>query len=415
MDHQQIHLTETVFFPEGSGYILVKILQDVAYGSKVAIVRSITNDELYIRKEPCISDGLTYEYQGHRHVEVNTYLKLGDYARTPRLEGWTEYHDSRSGHEQARTTVTYWQYCNAGTLDDVSKTLEAAGRRMPEPCVWYIMAQMLSIIADMHDRGVSQNDEHSGNWFLHFDLEDDELPRLLLGDLDIARIKAGATPEQWTEALDSSMPRVKDVLPSLMAPGYEPDYPEGAEILLSEAEEIYSEALMDRIHALNEVYVGTFSSEAAFLRLVRDRAQSASDYLTQHFSTDAVHCHCGIFNIRSAELPYCITLPVGQLASLPPTHQLQGFVRWGIAKLDPSNGRPDEVVKRPEQSGRLPHMENVVSEHPYNRQWADDEEELLVNTEYIPDPHAWVFNNDGNDNDNHDNDSDDSDAEAVWV
>lgn len=279
---------------------------------------------------------------------------------------------------------------------------------------------MLSIIADMHDRGASQNDEHSGNWFLHFDSEDGELPRLLLGDLDIARIKAEATPEQWTEALDSSMPRIKDVLLSLMAPGYEPDYPEGAEILLSEAEEIYSEALMDRIHALNEVYVGTFSSEAAFLRLVRDRAQFASDYLTQHFSTDAVQCHCGIFSIRSAELPYCIALPAGQLASLPPTHQLQGYVRWGIAKLDPSNGRPDEVVKRPEQSGRLPHMENVVSEHPYNRQWADDEEELLVNTEYIPDPHAWVFSNDGNDNDNHDNDSndnnsDDSEAEAVWV
>lgn len=99
MDYQTVHATETVLFPEGSGYILVKFLQNVAYTSKVAIVRSITDDKLYIPKEPCISHELSYQLRGHKDVEVNAFLRLGDYQKTSRLVGRTEYQDSQPSYE----------------------------------------------------------------------------------------------------------------------------------------------------------------------------------------------------------------------------------------------------------------------------------------------------------------------------
>lgn len=158
---------------------------------------------------------------------------------------------------------------------------------MPEPCAWYIMVHMLAITADMQDRGVSQSDEHGGNWFLHFESEDDELPQLPLDDLDFAKVKADEPPDQWRNALDGSMPRVKEALLSLMTPGYDTSFPEESELLPKDAEAAYSEALIGRDSVLDEDCVSHFSSGSDSAVLIQWISETASTMIRLQYYTAA--------------------------------------------------------------------------------------------------------------------------------
>ncbi|KAK4917119.1 hypothetical protein LTR66_016968 [Elasticomyces elasticus] len=128
-------VSKAVLFPEGPGFILVKILQPDK-NALVCLVRSLDDGQLYVRKEtgPEKLEGPTDVVS----KEVQAARALQHLDVIPKLIGWTNDEDKRQDQ----------QY-------------------LPESWIWYFLQSMLSTNLKFWDAGVCHGDGHGFNFFLH--------------------------------------------------------------------------------------------------------------------------------------------------------------------------------------------------------------------------------------------------------
>jgi len=115
-------------------------------------------------------------------------LLVEDVTGVTKLRGWVNYMD-----ELGRMyTVTYWNYCNAGTLHGAIMKARSMRRDLPEiwVCDWFY--SMLSVLLTIHRLGLAHEDGHQNNWFLHH-CSHRSIPMITLGDFGNSTI-SGSRP-----------------------------------------------------------------------------------------------------------------------------------------------------------------------------------------------------------------------------
>jgi serine/threonine protein kinase len=168
-----------IYFPEGAGYLLVKVLQTKCDGpeieSNVTLVRSLEDNKLYVRKTveltECTCTGIPNE------IEFNPSFEL-----VPRVKDVTKYVDSPFGDY-------YWaictEFCNGGDLRGLMDVYCQDGySSMPEILIWKFIADFCKILSFLSENKIHHKDIWPQNIFLRYsdDDPDDSLPDFVLGD-----------------------------------------------------------------------------------------------------------------------------------------------------------------------------------------------------------------------------------------
>ncbi|KAF7507998.1 hypothetical protein GJ744_009895 [Endocarpon pusillum] len=171
--------SNAIYFPEGAGYLLVKVLQtrcdSPEIESNVVLVKSLDDNKLYVRKTvavtACSATGIPNE------VEFNLCFDL-----IPCVKNITKYVDSpRGGY--------YWvictEFCNGGDLRGLLNIYCGKGRSaMPELVIWKFVADFCKILNFLSENKVEHKDLWPQNIFLRYSEKnlDDYLPDFVLGD-----------------------------------------------------------------------------------------------------------------------------------------------------------------------------------------------------------------------------------------
>ena len=171
--------SNAIYFPEGAGYLLVKVLQtrcdNSEIESNVVLVKSLDDNKLYARKTveltDCSATGIPNE------IEFNLSFDL-----IPRVKDITKYVDSPWGDY-------YWtictEFCNGGDLRGLLNIY--CGDKtsaMPELLIWKFVADFCKILNFLNENKVEHKDIWPQNIFLRYSEEnlDDCLPDFVLGD-----------------------------------------------------------------------------------------------------------------------------------------------------------------------------------------------------------------------------------------
>lgn len=182
---------KVIFFPEGHGFVFISILATTG-SSKVVIVKSLKDRELYVRKESEPEAIMQQETIQSREARLNRTLT--DIDGIPNLIGWIEYHDEQSSNNFV--TATYWELYNRGTLEQLRLRLQARAQSLPEDCLLSIYSQMLKVMMQTFERGVLHTDAHAENWLV--DMKNGALPKLGLCDWDMVETKPTEHPRSCT-------------------------------------------------------------------------------------------------------------------------------------------------------------------------------------------------------------------------
>jgi serine/threonine protein kinase len=168
-----------IYFPEGAGYLLVKVLQttldDPEIESNVMLVKSLEDNKLYIRKTveltDCSETGIPNE------IEFNPSFEL-----VPHVKDVTKYVDAPSGDY-------YWavctEFCNGGDMRELMDIYcEDGYSTMPEILIWKFIADFCKILKFLSENKIQHKDIWPQNIFLRYSDEDpdDYLPDFVLGD-----------------------------------------------------------------------------------------------------------------------------------------------------------------------------------------------------------------------------------------
>jgi serine/threonine protein kinase len=171
--------SNVIYFPEGAGYLLVKVLQttldDPNIENNVMLVRSLEDNKLYIRKTveltECSKTGIPNE------IEFNPSFEL-----IPRVKDVTKYVDSPFGEY-------YWavcsEFCNGGDIRELMDVHSHGGySSMPEILIWKFIADFCKILDFLIENKIQHKDIWPQNIFLRYseDDPDDYLPDFVLGD-----------------------------------------------------------------------------------------------------------------------------------------------------------------------------------------------------------------------------------------
>jgi len=171
--------SNVIYFPEGAGYLLVKVLQttldDPYIESNVMLVKSLEDNKLYIRKTvaltQCSQTGIPNE------IEFNPSFEL-----VPRVKDITKYVDSPFGDY-------YWavcsEFCNGGDMREMMDDYCSDGySSMPEIFIWKFIADFCKILDFLIENKIQHKDIWPQNIFLRYSDEDpdDYLPDFVLGD-----------------------------------------------------------------------------------------------------------------------------------------------------------------------------------------------------------------------------------------
>ena len=168
-----------IYFPDGAGYLLVKVLQSIndcsRIESNVMLVRSMEDNKLYIRKTVALTarsvSGIPneIEYQPSFHL-------------IPRVKDVTKHMDKLSGEYY---WAIYMEYCNAGDLRGLSEIYATKDHgQIPEPLIWKFIADMIQILIFLRDQEICHKDIYPQNVYMRYDLEDlgNPWPDFVLGD-----------------------------------------------------------------------------------------------------------------------------------------------------------------------------------------------------------------------------------------
>lgn len=168
-----------IYFPEGAGYLLVKVLQTqldcYEIESDVMLVKSIEDNKLYIRKVVELSaeslSGIPNE------IQFNPSFSL-----IPRVKDITKYVHKETG-EYYWATVT--EFCRGGDLREVILFyFGESGLKIPEVLIWKFIADMVKVLICLTENKIEHKDIWPQNIFLRYPEEDPDetLPDFLLGD-----------------------------------------------------------------------------------------------------------------------------------------------------------------------------------------------------------------------------------------
>lgn len=177
---------EAIYFDEGAGFLFIKHLGRGNFGS-ASLVRSLADNKLYVRKEEINIDDYFYSMQTSnetRPEEAKCATIVSTNANTIKLQGWIKYEEDPYG---SNFTVSYWNYCNSGTLYDLITTWPEH-MCLPERWVFSWVLTMLSTITDIHRAGIAHRDAHLKNWFLHRP-DNYSDPVLVLGDFGTSLVR----------------------------------------------------------------------------------------------------------------------------------------------------------------------------------------------------------------------------------
>lgn len=165
-----------IYFREGAGYLLVKVLQTVfdsdTIETNVMLVKSLEDNKLYVRKELDVSE---HSWSGiPNEIEFNTSFSL-----IPRVKNITRYKHLGSDFYWVTTT----EYCNGGDLRGLFKLY--GGDSFPEVLIYKFMADMIKILGHLSEKKILHKDIYPQNIFLRYSDDDPSdclLPDFLLGD-----------------------------------------------------------------------------------------------------------------------------------------------------------------------------------------------------------------------------------------
>jgi serine/threonine protein kinase len=165
-----------IYFPEGAGYLLVKVLQtkldSYDIEGDVILVRSLDDNKLYIRKIVELSEkslsGIPNE------IEFNLSFRL-----IPRVKDITKYIHSSGEY--------YWAICtehsNGGDVRGLFQLYATEkGVQIPEGLIWKFIADMIKIIRFLHEHRICHRDIGPRNIFMRYPHDDDSWPDFVLGD-----------------------------------------------------------------------------------------------------------------------------------------------------------------------------------------------------------------------------------------
>lgn len=171
--------TNAIYFPEGAGYLLVKVLQSKCDNdeieSNVMLVKSLDDNKLYIRK--------SVELSGNSFTGIPNEIEFNpSFGLIPRVKDITKYVDSPSGDY---SWAVYTEFCNGGDLRSLcSSYVGGEATRIHEALLWKFMADFIKILAFLGSEGIEHRDIWPQNIFLRYSDEnpDDNLPDFVLGD-----------------------------------------------------------------------------------------------------------------------------------------------------------------------------------------------------------------------------------------
>lgn len=374
---------ETVFFTEGQGFWLVEHIQTNFTGTKVCIVRD-SRGELYIRKEPMIVNDVD-EHYGERHEEVRTYLPVAHMPNVVPLKGWTSYisgERSRGSTLDAQvTTATYWKFCSIGDLYDIRTRLMRAGKTLPEPCLWYVMTTMVKILLQMWDVGVSQNDEHEGNWFFDYESSQSHCPTIFIGDFDMAILKQDVRRDHWYGAQRKAFPKILRCLQLLINPLTPMNYPVESTIqdLLAHrrvGRDTYSLDLIRAFSHLNEIQGLLLRDRRAGFVAVNAWLNSWREITEAGRARAPDHRQFEVSSVRRFPR-FCPHVRTEAIVSELVSHNTL-FARYSIAGRDVATNLPADI--RPGARTVHPEMFVVGNTHPYNADFSGAQHRLLQAT-----------------------------------
>lgn len=171
--------SNAIYFPEGAGYLLVKVLQtrcdSPEIENNVVLVKSLDDNKLYVRKTveltECSATGIPNE------IEFNLSFDL-----IPRVKDITKYVESPRGDY-------YWaictEFCNGGDLRSLLNVYcGKESSAMPELLIWKFVADFCKILNFLSENKVEHKDIWPQNIFLRYSEKnlDDCLPDFVLGD-----------------------------------------------------------------------------------------------------------------------------------------------------------------------------------------------------------------------------------------
>ncbi|EXJ66422.1 serine/threonine protein kinase [Cladophialophora psammophila CBS 110553] len=176
-----------VFFPEQDGYLFCGSLGAGAEGV-TSIVRSIVNNQDYVRKKTKATSATSSHKAGLYCAEVSLYRP---HPRIPTLVHSQDFQVLPQGHpraEEFRATSMLFSYCNGGTLERFIRVLERERILAPEVLVWHLLDNLLEAIEHLHcNASISHGDLKESNIYLHFPTPESRLPDFYIGDLGLAR------------------------------------------------------------------------------------------------------------------------------------------------------------------------------------------------------------------------------------
>ncbi len=171
--------SNAIYFPEGAGYLLVKVLQtrldDGNIESDVMLVKSIDDNKLYIRKIVELTEesetGIPNEFQ----FNPTFYL-------VPRVKDITKYVHGQDGEY-------YWaictEFCNGGDLRGLYRFYNSEfGPKTPEILIWKFTADMCDTLSFLGENNIEHKDIWPQNIFLRYPDDNfrEGLPDFVLGD-----------------------------------------------------------------------------------------------------------------------------------------------------------------------------------------------------------------------------------------
>lgn len=180
-----------IFFNEGHGYLFVKTLGQGQFGC-ASLVRSRYNDALYVRKEELELSEFHPGYQPKNRPgrEVMLALKAQLIDNVYKLKGWVRH--INSAHKTLE--VSYWGFCNLGSVDSVHAAAHHYDQRIPESVIVRWLTSMLTTMVQVQQAGIQHRDTHAGNWLLH---AEHGTVKIVLGDFGCGRLREECTQKEW--------------------------------------------------------------------------------------------------------------------------------------------------------------------------------------------------------------------------
>lgn len=178
---------KAIFFDEGPGFLLERHLGKAQFGS-TSLVTSVNDGQLYVRKEEFTPTKTTLKDGSFRSVrEVANALAVSHIDGVVKLKGWIQYINNTTGE---RFMVTYWNFCNAGTMHELFTQLKQNNIRISEVWVAQWFVTMVDTILALHSAGLTHNDAHQNNWFFHHHPDAQHPYEVILGDFDQCKRKS---------------------------------------------------------------------------------------------------------------------------------------------------------------------------------------------------------------------------------